>query len=212
MGSKHIEMVKKQLVDVVYEHVYYSNTEVTREQVERVLNSEGYDVNPVLIIYIQNVSNAWKHMLFAAESNETDAFLSVDELCLYNRICVSNMHRNAGNIKGETAAAMSHTAAPRNICYGTIFHAVWDDQYSGVAERACGLYCDILQCNLFENGNECVARLMANFYLLVNDAGYFSIPESSVKFVKSHIKSLVTTGKRKQLMNHLLKHAVVGGK
>lgn len=213
MKSKYIDLVKDRFNDIIYDHVCYEYPDIEKIQVEKVMNLDAYDVSPRMVIYIQSLANAWNHMLFVVDTNNTYDCISVDDLCLYNKICVGNMYARAGKIKKDGVNVMSSTSNEESAkpVAGAVFRAVFDHNFATPQERACNLYCDILRGNLFEHGNECVARLMANCYLMLNGAGYISIPEDYIPMIKERAESLVSTGSRKQLCNYLLRHAVIGG-
>lgn len=213
MKSKYIDLVKENLVDIIYEQVCWEYPYAEREQIYKVLQMEGYDVDPRLIVFIQNLKSAWNHMLFSAESCQNYGLMSVDDMKLYNRLCIGNIYSGAGDIRKDDVKVASSTSTEETVKMArtVVFGSVFSHEYATAKERACGLYCDILAANLFEHGNECVAAIMASCYLLLNKVGYFSVPHDQIHRVKRYINILYNLDSRKALCEFLLEHAIIGG-
>lgn len=209
MESWYTNTVRSKFSDIIYEHVCYEFPDIEKYQVERVLDLSGYDVSPINVIYIQNVANGWKQMLHTAEINNQLSCISIDELCLYNKICMGNMYSGAGQIRYKSIGKSGSKSA--KFGYGSVFNAMYDGEIGSIDERACNLYCDILEARMFDHGNECVARLATNLYLMINRHGYFTISEKIAPIIKKRVDSMLSRGTRKQLCNYLAHHAIIGG-
>lgn len=213
MRKDLIKTVRDNLVDVVLDSVCYGHRYViTRDQIDSVRRGCGYDVDPRIVIYIQNTVNAWKHMLFTVEGLGTYYAPTIDELCLYNRICMSNLYPGAGQIKTEALKRLKGVKADgsNNNC-NEIFRVIpYDNDYS-IEERACRLYCGIVKKDLFNSGNECAARIITNQYLIHKGIGYFTITEEFASDVREQIAAMRYTVPSKKFTNYLVKHAIKGG-
>ena len=128
-------MIRDNFVQVIYEHASYEFPSITLDDVERVMRNEGYDVEPVKVIYVQSLSNAWKHMLFTAESSKNYAPMTVSELQNYNRICYGNLRAGAGELFNDDIKEMPSIRADRKV-----FKAVFSHEWATVEERDCNLY------------------------------------------------------------------------
>ncbi len=208
--SRVSDYIKNNIGDIVYDCIYYDYPDISHVSIDKVCNGKGYDVDPRLVMYIQNIASAWRYMTFMADSNDRPV-VSVSELCTYNRICFCNLCADNGELRPCCDDAKETSSSSISNYAYVIHNSIFGRKDTSVKERACSLYCDILKVNMFNHGTELAARIAASFYLMSNDEGFFNVPARITDTVKKYTDEIIKGGSTTKMVKYLMKNAIIGG-
>lgn len=214
--SKCIDYAKNRIIDLVYSSACIEGLGTTLKNIDYIISNLPVNTTRDEVLFAVNMYDAYNFVFDIIECNDYDYLpynVSSDN-CLgfikeLSKISGNRLISDSGKVRTQRTAT-SHTGRksiiPCELAVNTDIDII--NTLDDPEDRAVTYFCYLCRIQVFSDGNERVAQLMANKILIENGIGIFVIPEDRIAKLKGLLVSYYETYEASSLCTFLKKYCI----
>lgn len=181
MRDSAVEMAKRLLVDSIWKSANLEGLGTTFPKTEAILANAPTTTKTEEVLFIINMKRAWQFLL-----DNLDYGNSLMLFREYNKIVGELLFSYAGEIR-TIPVQIGGTSWEPEMPHTGILTATMDEleKIGDIELKALKYFCFVTRAQMFIDGNNRVAQLIANKILIENNIGIFQIPIEKLEEFKT---------------------------
>lgn len=181
MRDSAVEMAKRLLVDSIWKSANLEGLGTTFPKTEAILANAPTTTKAEEVLFIINMKRAWQFLL-----DNLDYGNSLMLFREYNKIVGELLFSYAGEIRTIPVQIGGTSWEPEMPHTGILIATIDDlEKISDIELKALKYFCFVTRAQMFIDGNNRVAQLIANKILIENNIGIFQIPIEKLEEFKT---------------------------
>ena len=199
MKDSAIQMAKRLLVDSIWKSANLEGLGTTFPKTEAILANAPTNTKTEEVLFVINMKRAWQFLLDNLDYNNCIALLRE-----YNKIAGELLFSYAGEIRTIPVQIGGTSWEPEIPHTGIIIEKIQEiEQIEDIELKALKYFCYIARTQMFIDGNNRVAQLMANKILIENNIGIFQIPIEKLEEFKEMLIKFYESGQDEEIINFM---------
>lgn len=199
MKDNAIQMAKRLLVDSIWKSANLEGLGTTFPKTEAILANAPTNTKIEEVLFVINMKRAWQFLLDNLDYNNCIALLRE-----YNKVVGELLFSYAGEIRTIPVQIGGTSWEPEIPHTGIIIEKLQEiEQIEDIELKALKYFCYIARTQMFIDGNERVAQLMANKILIENDLGIFQISIEKLEEFKGMLIEFYEAGDDEEIIKFM---------
>ena len=204
MQDTAIAMAKRLLVDSIWKSANLEGLGTTFPKTEAILANAPTTTKAEEVLFVINMKRAWQFLLDNLHYTNCLALLRE-----YNKIVGELLFSYAGEIRTFPVQIGGTTWEPAIPRTGIIINKIEElEHIEDVELKALKYFCYVARTQMFADGNERVAQLIANKIMIENNIGIFQIPIERLEDFKTLLIDFYESDNDEIIIQFMVKYCI----